>query len=562
MKTRIIATVMSKIVTALATTAKTLSFPSRHPGPLALARTVVGIAVLSAPAALAQYTITDLGNLGGNATEESELEGNGINNNGRVVGQALTPGGSFGYEHAFLWTTAEGMQDLGTLPGTLESSASGINDNSQVVGYSYYDMGHTHAFLNSGCTMSDLGTPPGFTDSQANGINNSGQIVGLSFNGGSYGSHAFLYSGGVWTDLGTLPGGTTSVAYGINNNGQVVGTSDSAADEYLHAFLYSGGVMSDLNTMIPANSGWTLYTAFGINDNGQITGYGYNSANGDAAFLLTPTPQLSIARSGGNVVLSWNSPGYVLETTASLNPAVWTVMPGTSQNSPSVSPITNSQFFRLAPSTSGDALSFDGVASYVSVGAAPLSPPWTAEFWVNRQDAPNYSASLLGDGSTALKLEQFYFTREVGFTQFGVDDYTFNYSAPVNTWVHLAFVCNPIGIDSLGSVELYVNGVLQDSIVGVNIALPLDRIGYDDSGYPDYMKGLLDEVRIWNVVRTQAQIQADMNHSLPVPQANLVGYWRFDEGSGTCARDSSGQDNTGILENGPSWVVSTAPLVP
>jgi hypothetical protein len=272
-------------------------------------------------------------------------------------------------------------------------------------------------------------------------------------------------------------------------------------------------------------------------------------------------PTLGIALSGGNAVLSWSThyPGYALETTPSLNPAVWTLVPGTpaiigSQYVLSAGPATGSRFFRLAPYIPGAALSFDGVASYVSIGASPVSPPWTAEFWVNRQDAPNYSASLLGDGSTALKLEQFNFTRQVGFTRFGVADYTFNYSAPANTWVHLAFVSDT-------TTRLYVNGVLQDTYPAT-IPLPLGRLGYDSSGFADYMRGTLDEVRLWNVARTPAQIQASMNHSLSVPQANLVGYWRFDEGNGTSAFDSSGQGKTGTLQNNPAWVISTAPLVP
>ena len=33
----------------------------------------------------------------------------------------------------------------------------------------------------------------------------------------------------------------------------------------------------------------------------------------------------------------------------------------------------------------------------------------------------------------------------------------------------------------------------------------------------------------------------------------LVGYWNFDEGSGTTAADSSGNNNTGTLTNGPTW---------
>jgi hypothetical protein len=35
----------------------------------------------------------------------------------------------------------------------------------------------------------------------------------------------------------------------------------------------------------------------------------------------------------------------------------------------------------------------------------------------------------------------------------------------------------------------------------------------------------------------------------------LVGYWNFDEGSGTTAADSSGNGNNGTLVNGPTWTV-------
>jgi hypothetical protein len=42
--------------------------------------------------------------------------------------------------------------------------------------------------------------------------------------------------------------------------------------------------------------------------------------------------------------------------------------------------------------------------------------------------------------------------------------------------------------------------------------------------------------------------------------SNLVGYWKFDEGAGTTAADSSGNGNNGTLINGPTWTGVTAPL--
>jgi len=37
-------------------------------------------------------------------------------------------------------------------------------------------------------------------------------------------------------------------------------------------------------------------------------------------------------------------------------------------------------------------------------------------------------------------------------------------------------------------------------------------------------------------------------------QAELVGWWRFDEGSGTTAQDTSGNGNTGIVNGNPQWI--------
>jgi hypothetical protein len=38
--------------------------------------------------------------------------------------------------------------------------------------------------------------------------------------------------------------------------------------------------------------------------------------------------------------------------------------------------------------------------------------------------------------------------------------------------------------------------------------------------------------------------------------ADLVGYWTFDEGSGTIAYDHSGQGNDGAIEGDPQWVAA------
>ena len=182
------------------------------------------------------------------------------------------------------------VTDLGDLPGgNNESSAYGVNDNGQVVGYSGATTGQ-RAFRWSSGSMQDIGDLSGGNDfSFAYGINNNGQVVGWSK--ADTGDRAFLWSSGSMSDLGDLLGGNnSSFAYGINNNGQVVGCSSATTGQ--RAFLWSSGSgMQDLNDYLDASgTGWALRWASDINDAGQIVGYGmYGGAT--RAFLLTPVPE-------------------------------------------------------------------------------------------------------------------------------------------------------------------------------------------------------------------------------------------------------------------------------
>jgi probable HAF family extracellular repeat protein len=88
-------------------------------------------------------------------------------------------------------------------------------------------------------------------------------------------------------DLGTLTGDDGSSAAAINFYGHIVGMSTSNSGS--RAFLWNARKgMRDLNTLIPSNSGWTLWDASGINVFGSIVGTGM--INGQFhAFMLTLT---------------------------------------------------------------------------------------------------------------------------------------------------------------------------------------------------------------------------------------------------------------------------------
>ena len=197
---------------------------------------------------------------------------NALNSSGSVVGWSQTHA-IFG-QHAFLWTQAKGMQDLGTLGGkhSLTSNALRINDSGAVIGVSQTGTLTTHAFLwTEAGGMQDLGTLGGAT-STPSAINSSGDVVGVAQTA-SGDNHAFLWtqSGGM-QDLGTL-GGATSSAAAINRFGVVVGIAQTA-DRNNHAFLWTQlGGMKDLGTL----PGFNTSVAVAINDSGEIVGDSYGN---------------------------------------------------------------------------------------------------------------------------------------------------------------------------------------------------------------------------------------------------------------------------------------------
>jgi probable HAF family extracellular repeat protein len=136
----------------------------------------------------------DLGNLGVLAWNTPMA----INELGVVVGFANVPGGGSAGNfnaHAFIWTAAAGMRDLGTLPGDAISEALGINDEGSIVGESCGASGCRAVLWQNG-NIVDLNTlvAPGYTDQLvfANDINDAGAITGQSFNATTNVSSTFL----------------------------------------------------------------------------------------------------------------------------------------------------------------------------------------------------------------------------------------------------------------------------------------------------------------------------------------------------------------------------------
>ena len=144
-------------------------------------------------------------------------------------------------------------------------------------------------------------------------------------------------------------------------------------------------------------------------------------------------------------------------------------------------------------------------------------------------------------------------------------------SVQLNQWHHVAATYDGT------AMKIYVDGELK---VQSNIVLTIGNannsnllIGESPSFPGRVFNGKIDEVRIWNIARTESQIQNTMNTILTseyysTTDSGLVGYWRFDEGIGQSAADLSVYSNTAMLgasinpeASDPVWVEANILIV-
>lgn len=197
-------------------------------------------------------------------------------------------------------------------------------------------------------------------------------------------------------------------------------------------------------------------------------------------------------------------------------------------------------------------LQFDGTNDTVTVphsvafdGLTSLSlSTWIMPYtWRNAQIAgisDMYSISLRTDGRLQFTISPFESVVSLS-------------TAPNNQWTHVALVFNG------STVSLYVNGIFDTSYLTtrtIGTSTTAFTIGGGTSA--GYYHGKIDDVQWTKAVLPASGIAAIVAAAAPF-STSQVGYWKFDNGAGTSATDSSGNGFTASLINGPTWVTSTAP---
>ena len=203
----------------------------------------------------------------------------------------------------------------------------------------------------------------------------------------------------------------------------------------------------------------------------------------------------------------------------------------------------------------GNCLDFDGSNDYVEIAdnaALDLTSNYTIEAWI-RIDSFSSMAGIVSKYQTSGA--NGYFLRLSSDTGLTFDEVsTANGILEANQWYHV------VAVNDNGTRRLYLNGVSQ-TLSGTPLSVqgntnPL-RIGVDYSDRE--FDGRIDEVRLWNDVRTEQEVRENMHLTLAGNETGLVCYWQFNESTGTAASDATGNHHGTLHNMSQCWIDSSVP---
>ncbi len=307
--------------------------------------------------------------------------------------------------------------------------------------------------------------------------------------------------------------------------------------------------------------------------NGEADLAGYNLYRG----LTTPNPATDMPLNGGTLLTTtaYSDVGLVNGTTYRY---IVTAVDAADQESVPSSEVVVTPF-----EPTPHAIDFDGTNDHVTFGAAPELGlnTFTIEAWVRRDGTGVGIADVSGglpdsvplitkgrtEGETpATNMNWFVGLDETtGVLQADFEDKAASAAHPISgttplaigSWYHVAVTYNGT------AWSLYINGTLDKT--EVENATPENAstqhaalaTAMTTTGAPlGRFAGVLDEVRIWNAARTQAQIQATMGNEIE-SATGLVARWGMNEGTGTEVGNSIASGSDGTTSGAPAWVPGT-----
>jgi len=205
----------------------------------------------------------------------------------------------------------------------------------------------------------------------------------------------------------------------------------------------------------------------------------------------------------------------------------------------------------------GYALSFDGNNDTVTVSdddSLDITDILSIELWLKVSAFTNDNIIEKGGRGGGTNNWALY-TNDTNDLRFGAgfngswSSYEVFPNLTTDVWHHLVITYD-------GSyIRAYKNGI-ADTPISRSGTLSTNSSNLLIGGGDGFLSGSIDEVRIYHRVLSQSEIKYNYNGGSgryePYNYEDLVGWWHFDEGSGTTAYDETGVNNGSI--SGATWV--------
>jgi uncharacterized delta-60 repeat protein len=354
----------------------------------------------------------------------------------------------------------------------------------------------------------------------------------------------------------------------LNTNGSIDNTFNYAGGA--NGVLFDSKIQSDGKILIAGS--FSTYNSYGsqgllrINSNGTpdssfntgIGGYLNSvSVQSDGKYIVTGS-FTNVSGSGRNNIARLNDNGSVdnsFSYAGGLNSigfdskiqADGKILIGgqfTSYSGSGVNRIVRINGAVTGPPTPATHLNFDGINDFVNCGTNSVFDFTTGTVEALINVPANSNNKVIVAKRTSVSQTRWSLHVNENANTFGVYNgstfQTLNVGVlDPNTWYHVAFVFNA------STIGVYMDGVYRGNIsTAMNTAstgTPL-IIGSSDliNQFPsEYFLGSIDDVRIWNVVRTGTQINDSKSCELVGTETGLISYYKFNQGT------SSG-NNTGV----------------
>jgi YD repeat-containing protein len=207
-----------------------------------------------------------------------------------------------------------------------------------------------------------------------------------------------------------------------------------------------------------------------------------------------------------------------------------------------------------AEQTGLDLISDFTIEAWVNFNSLPGDG--TVKYIVNKNGGMPRKAYLLGVSNNSGTIRIGMNLSENGVTNIGEDTYQEWAGAETGAWHHIACVYTAgvsvecfVDSESLTPYTENIPNSINNTMIPFAVGASSGGIGAIDAN--------IDDMRVWNIARTQTQIADNYEAELSGDEENLMGYWRFNNDLQDLSPNGnhlSWKDDTGVYADGANLV--------